>query len=186
MLTFKEKYKKEVVPKMMELFGFKNQLAVPKIIKVKVNVGINAQNSNDEKYKETIVNTLTRITGQKPVFTKAKKSISAFKIREGMTVGLIVTLRGQRMYDFVDKLVNVSLPRVRDFRGLEPKSLGNSKSLTIGFKDHVVFPEIQSDEVERIHGLEVTIVTNAENGKEAFQLFSLLGFPFKENEQKKK
>lgn len=186
MLNLREKYEKQIAPKLMELFGYKNKLAAPKLTKVIINVGINATHANDDKFKETAASTLARITGQKPVFTKAKKSISAFKVREGMTVGLKVTLRGQKMYDFVDKLVNISLPRVRDFRGLDKKSLGRSKCLTLGFKEHIVFPEIKSDEVERMHGLEVTVVSNAKNEEEAFQLFSLLGFPFKEEEKKSK
>lgn len=184
MPSLKEKYEKEITAKMMALFGYKNKLAVPRLLKVIVNVGLNAGQANDEKYKESIKSTLIRITGQNPVFTKAKKSISAFKVREGMTVGLKATLRGRRMYDFVDKLINITLARVRDFRGLDKKSLGDSRSLTIGFREHVVFPEIKSDEVERIHGLEVTIVTSAKNTKEADALFSLMGFPFKDEGSK--
>lgn len=187
MTRLKDKYQKEVIPKMKEIFGYKNDLAVPKITMVKINSGISAKNSKDEKYLNTVIGSLTRITGQKPILVRAKKSISAFKVRKGMTVGVAVTLRGKRMYDFVDKLINVALARVRDFQGLDPKSLGNSGSLTIGFKEHVVFPEIKSDEVERIHGLEVSIITSAKTGKEALALLKLLGFPFKErNEIKEK
>lgn len=183
MTRLQEKYQKEIVPKMKELFGYKNNLAVPHLVKVKVNSGIPAALSKDEKYKEVVVATLSRITGQKPLLVAAKKSISAFKVRKGLIVGATVTLRGRRMYEFVDKLVNITLARVKDFRGLEEKSLGQSSSLTIGFKEHVVFPEIKSDEVEKIHGLEVSVVTNAGKIQEALALLRLLGFPFKENEK---
>lgn len=185
MTRLQEKYQKEIVPKMKEIFGYKNSLAVPRLVKVKVNAGISAALSKDEKYKDVIVQTLSRITGQKPLLVKAKKSISAFKVRKGLIVGATVTLRGRRMYEFVDKLVNITLARVRDFRGLEAKSLGQSGSLTIGFKEHVVFPEIKSDEVEKIHGLEVSVVTNAKNVPEALTFLKLLGFPFKEKEESK-
>ena len=185
MTRLQEKYQKEIVPKMKEIFGYKNNLAVPRLVKVKVNTGLSAALSKEEKYKEVVALTLSRITGQKPLFVKAKKSISAFKVRKGLIVGATVTLRGRRMYEFVDKLVNITLARVRDFRGLEEKSLGQSGSLTIGFKEHVVFPEIKSDEVEKIHGLEVSVVTNAKNVQEALTLLKLLGFPFKEKEEGK-
>jgi large subunit ribosomal protein L5 len=185
MTRLQEKYQKEVVPKMKEIFGYKNNLAVPRLVKVKINAGISAALSKEEKYKEVVAQTLSRITGQKPLLVKAKKSISAFKVRKGLIVGATVTLRGRRMYEFVDKLVNITLARVRDFRGLEEKSLGQSGSLTLGFKEHVVFPEIKSDEVEKIHGLEVSVVTNAKNVKEALTLLKLLGFPFKEKEEGK-
>lgn len=178
MSRLKEKYIKEVVPEMKKVFGYKNDLAVPKLIKVTINVGT-GRALTDDKFLDMVKNTVERISGQKPVFTRAKKSISAFKIREDMIVGAIVTLRGNRMYDFVDKLTNVTLARVRDFRGLEPKSVDASGNLTIGFKENIVFPEIKFDEVERLHGLAVTINTNAKNQKEALTLFRLLGFPFK-------
>ena len=180
----KEKYRRKIVPKMREIFGYKNDLAVPRLLMVKINAGISAKLSKDEKYTETVVRTLARISGQKPVLMKAKKSISAFKVRQGMTVAAMVTLRGNRMYDFVDKLINITLARVRDFQGLSAKSLGNSRSLTLGFREHVVFPEIQSDEVDEIHGLAVSIVTSAKTGKEAFTLLKLFGFPFREDEPK--
>jgi large subunit ribosomal protein L5 len=127
----------------------------------------------------TVVSTLTRISGQKPVYRQAKKSISAFKIRQGMVVGVSVTLRGRRMYDFVDKLINVALARVRDFQGLEPDNVDQNGNLTIGFKEHIVFPEIHSDEIEQVHGLEVTITTNARTRERGLALFTYLGFPFK-------
>lgn len=178
MNRLKEKYKKEVIPAMRKKLGYKNDLAVPKLIKVTINSGT-GQALKDDKLLDVVVNTLTRISGQKPVLTKAKKSISTFKIREGDTVGIKVTLRGQRMYDFVDKLINVSLARVRDFQGLERKSIDQSGNLTVGFKEHVAFPEIGSDEVERIHGLEVVITTDARSQEEGLELLLFLGFPFK-------
>ncbi|MFA5069912.1 MAG: 50S ribosomal protein L5 [Patescibacteria group bacterium] len=180
----KERYRREIVPKMREIFGYKNDLAVPRLLMVKINAGISAKFGKEDKYMETVAKTLERISGQKPVLMKARKSISAFKIRQGMTVAAMVTLRGNRMYDFVDKLINITLARVRDFQGISVKSLGNSRSLTLGFKEHVVFPEIQSDEVEKIHGLAVSIATNAKTGKEALTLLKLFGFPFQEDESK--
>ena len=136
---------------------------------------------DDPKVAETAENTLKRITGQAPVYTKSKKSISAFKVREGMKVGLKVTLRGRRMWDFLDKLVRVTLPRIRDFRGLAESSIDRTGNLNIGFKEHIVFPEIKSDEVEKLHGLEVAITTTAKNSQEAMILFKNLGFPIKES-----
>jgi len=179
MNRLKVKYIKEVVPKMKELFGYKNDMTVPKIEKVVVNVGLRSD-LVDDKYKELVGHTLMMITGQKPIITLAKKSIAGFKIRQGKEVGMKVTLRRERMYDFVDKIVSVVLPRVRDFRGLKPESLDKQGNLTIGFKEHLVFPEINPDEIEKIHGLEITITTTAKNREEGLKLLKLLGFPFKE------
>ena len=178
MINLKEKIQKEVIPNMKKKFGYKNDLAVPKLDKVTLNVGISA-NKRDDKFLELVENTLTRITGQKPVFTKARLSVSSFKIREGNIVGAKVTLRKQRMYDFVEKLVNITLPRVRDFRGLPLKSVDKSGNLTIGFKEHLAFAEINPDEVEKVHGLEVVITTTAKNKEEGTELFKLIGVPFK-------
>ncbi len=173
-----EKYKKEALPAMKEKFGYKNNLAVPKLEKAVLNVGL-SPGLKDDKFTETVESTLTRITGQKPVFTKAKKSIAGFKIREGNVVGITVLLRGQRMYDFIDKLVNITLARVRDFRGISDESIDERGNLSLGFKEHTAFPEIKPDEVERLHGLEITIVTTAKSKKEGLELLKLLGFPFK-------
>jgi large subunit ribosomal protein L5 len=178
MNSLQEKYIKKIVPAMKKEFGYTNDLAVPKMLKVTINSGT-GKALKDEKYLDTVVSTLTRISGQKPVQNRAKKSISAFKIRKGMIIGVSVTLRGARMYDFVDKLVNVALARIRDFQGVDPKNVDHNGNITLGFKEHIVFPEIHSDEVERIHGLSVTITTNAATNKEGFELFSLMGFPFK-------
>lgn len=172
-----EKYKKEVIPFLKQKFGYKNDLAVPKLEKVVINVGLNK--NQDEKFREVAISTLKRITGQQPVETLAKKSISAFKIRKGMVVGVMVTLRGKRMYDFIDKLISITLPRVRDFHGLTPDSLDQGGNLTIGFKEHISFPEIRTDEVEKIHGLEICLVSTAKTKEEGLELLRGLGFPFK-------
>lgn len=173
----KEKYQKMVIPALKEKFGQKNNLAVPRLVKVVVNVGT-GQGLKDAKYNEVVENTLIRITGQRPVKTAAKKSISNFKIRKGLVVGQMATLRGKRMYDFLDKLINVTLARVRDFQGISPKSIDSQGNLNLGFKEHIAFPEIKSDEVEKIHGLQVSIITTAKNKKEGLELLRLLGFPF--------
>ena len=177
-MLLKEKYIKQVIPALKEKFGYKNDLAVPKLEKVIVNVGI-GHSLKDPKFKETVENTLKRITGQKPVERKAKKAISGFKIRKDQIVGMMVTLRGRRMYDFVDKLINIALPRTRDFRGLNPKSLDRKGNFTIGLREHLAFPEIKADEVEKIHGLEVVIATTAKDDERGLELLKLLGFPFK-------
>lgn len=177
MHRLQEKYIKEAIPAMKAKFGYKNDLAVPKLAKVSVNIGIN-QGKREQALMENMVKTLTKITGQKPVEAKAKKSISTFKIRAGTVIGYKVTLRGKRMYDFVDKLVNVTLPRIRDFRGLTAKSFDGKGNFSVGFKENVSFPEIRSDEVERLHGLEVAVNTTAKNNEEGLALLKLLGFPF--------
>ncbi|MFA6594503.1 MAG: 50S ribosomal protein L5 [Candidatus Buchananbacteria bacterium] len=180
-LRLQEKYKKEVVPALRKEFGYANIMAVPKVTKVVLNVGINSRNT-DSGFLDAVENTLIRISGQKPIRTKAKKAISAFKVKENMVVGVVVTLRGRRMYDFLEKLINVSLPRIRDFRGVSEKNVDKQGNLTIGFKEHIVFPEIRSDEVERIHGLQVTVTTNAGEQKAGAELFRLLGFPFQKKQ----
>ena len=179
-MNLKEKYQKEVVKEMKAQFGYKNNMAVPKILKVVINVGI-GKSKDDPKVAEVAESTLARITGQKPIYTKAKKSISAFKVRQGMKVGLKVTLRSKRMWDFLTKLVTIALPRVRDFRGLDPKNMDRHGNLNLGFKEHIVFPEIKSDEVEKIHGLEIAVITTAHTEPQGLALFRLLGFPFKED-----
>lgn len=174
----KEKYQKEVVPLMKQKFGYRNDLMVPRIEKAVVNVGTGAY-SKDEKAQEEIVRDLSLITGQRPVVTLAKKAISAFKTREGLPVGLKITLRGKRMYDFVERLINVVLPRTRDFRGLDQKSIDQNGNLTIGIKEHIIFPEVSQEDLKRIFGMEITIVTTANKKEEAIELFKLLGFPIK-------
>jgi large subunit ribosomal protein L5 len=179
------KYKKEILPQLKQELHYKNDFVVPRLEKVVVNVGFGSK-AKEGKYQEAIENTLQRITGQKPSATQAKKSISNFKLRAGTVVGMKVTLRRQRMYEFVDKLINVTLPRVRDFRGLRPTLVDANGNLNIGFKEHLVFPEIRSDEVEQVHGLEVTVVSTAKTKDEGYKLFALLGFPFNEKLTKEK
>lgn len=175
----KEKYIKEVVPKMMADFKYKNSLSVPKIEKITLNVGLGRAITNKE-YIAIAENTLSRITGQKPVLTKAKKSISAFKIREGMTIGAKVTVRNKKMYDFLDKLINITFPRVRDFHGIDVKDkrLDSKGNFSYGFKEHNVFPEIKADDIERVHGLEFAVTTSAKTKAECYFLLKYMGFPF--------
>lgn len=175
-----QRYKKEVIPAMKQKFGYKSDMAVPKIEKVVVNVGIGSIiASKDEKAQESVIKDITLITSQKPLVTSAKKAISGFKIREGMPVGLKVTLRGKRMYDFISRLVNIVLPRTRDFRGLNSKSIDEDGNLTIGIKEHLIFPEISQEDIRRIFGLEITVVTHAKSREKALELYKLMGFPIK-------
>lgn len=177
-MAFQSFYKTEIAPKLQSEFGYKNIHAVPTVTSVTLNVGISA-GIKDAKYIETAEKTLARISGQKPVTTKARKSISTFKIRQGMVVGLKVTLRGKRMWDFLEKLIKISLPRVRDFRGLSDKAFDGQGNYSIGFKEHIAFPEIRSDEIEVIHGLQVTIATSAKTALEGKALLKHLGLPLK-------
>lgn len=170
-------YRQEVVPAFQREFKISNVMAVPTVAKIVLNVGFGKQ-TKDAQHQTTAVATLARISGQKPIATKAKKSISAFKLRQGAVVGATVTLRGERMWEFLDKLINVTLPRVRDFHGLNPDSLGRGGTMTVGFREHLVFPEIRSDEVEHLHGLEASIVTTAKTRSQAQALLTKLGFPF--------
>jgi len=179
-MRLKEKYKKEILPALKKELGLKNDYLAPKIEKVVLNVGF-GKHTKEKEYAAIVVKTLTKITGQKPVLTKAKKAISAFKIREGMIIGALVTLRGDRMYDFVERLVNITFPRVRDFRGILENIIDHDGNLTIGFKEHLPFPEIKQEDIDHIHGLEITIVTSTQNRAAALELFRLLGFPFKKN-----
>jgi large subunit ribosomal protein L5 len=179
-MTLREKYKKEIVPKLKEKFGYKNNLMAPKIKKVVLNVGVGRQ-AKEQAFVDTVFKNLQKISGQKPIFTKAKKAISAFKSREGMVIGVAVTLRGKRMYDFLNKLINSSFPRVRDFRGISDKQIDRNGNLTVGFKEHTAFPEIKNEEADTIHGLEVCIATSAKTRDEGLELFRLLGFPFNTN-----
>jgi len=183
MKTLQETYKKNVVPQLRKELHLTNDLSVPTITKVVLNIGL-SKGLTDKKYIDIAEKTLTRITGQKPVFTKAKKSISNFKIREGMVVGAMVTLRGSRMFDFLQKLIHISFPRMRDFHGLETeKGFDEHGNFSFGFKEHIIFPEIASDEVENIHGLEITIRTTAGDKERALALLRSLGFPFKKDKQ---
>ena len=167
-----------IIPKLKKKFGYKNIHEVPKLIKVVINVGF-GRHTKEKAYIKNVVDSLTRISGQKPILTKARLSISSFKIREGMTIGACVTLRGTRMYDFIEKLVGTTFPRIRDFRGIEVKNVDRTGNLTVGFKEHLAFPEVRPDEVDNIFGLEVSIATTAKNHDEGLELFKLMGFPFK-------
>lgn len=182
-MRLKEQYQKKIVPALKEELGIKNNMLVPRLTKVVLNVGF-GRHFKEKEYISDIDNSLLKIAGQKAVMTKAKKSISAFKIREGLVIGAKVTLRGQRMYDFVEKLVNITFPRVRDFRGISAKAIDRAGNITIGFKDHTPFPEIKVEEINNIFGLEVCLSTNAKNAQEGLALFRALGFPFKKEEKK--
>ncbi len=172
-------YKSTVVPALQKEFGYANPHAVPTVRQVTVNVGL-GKGLKDAKYLETAESTLRRITGQQPVKTKSRLSISNFKIRKGMVVGMKVTLRGKRMWDFLEKTIKVTLPRVRDFRGVSPNAFDESGNYSLGFAEHIAFPEIRSDEVEVIHGLQVTVGTTATSTEEGRSLLKHLGFPFRD------
>jgi large subunit ribosomal protein L5 len=183
-MTLKEKYQKEIIPELKDKFKYSNNLLVPKVSKVVVNVGF-GKRVKDKDYIKNVEKTLIRISGQRPVFTKAKKSISSFKIREGMIIGAMVTLRGDRMYHFLDKLINVTFPRVRDFRGISAKAIDKQGNLTIGFKENSAFPEVKVEDINNVHGLEVIVDSTANNKEEGHELYKLLGFPFKKETEKK-
>ena len=178
MSRLKEKYNAEVMPAMMKEFGYKSIMSVPKIEKVSLNMGIGEAIQNI-KVLDAGVEELTLIAGQKAVVTRAKKSIAGFKLRQGMPIGCTVTLRRDRMYDFLDKLFNVALPRVRDFRGLSNKSFDGRANCTVGIKEHIIFPEINYDKVEKIKGINITIVTTARTDAEGLYLLKQLGMPFR-------
>ncbi len=174
----RDKYRNEVVAALMQKFGYQNVMQVPKLEKVIVNMGLGEAIQNS-KIIDAAVNDLMTITGQRPVVTKAKKSIAAFKLRAGMTVGAKVTLRGERMYDFVDKLFNVALPRVRDFRGISPKSFDGRGNYSLGVREQLIFPEIEYDKIDKIRGMDIIFVTTAGNDEEGRELLKLMGAPFK-------
>lgn len=172
-------YKTNVVPALTKDFGYKNVMAVPKIEKVSINIGLGEATQNP-KLMDGAVNELGAIAGQKPVVTKAKKSIAAFKLREGMSIGAMVTLRGDRMYEFLDRLMNVALPRVRDFRGVSQKSFDGRGNYTLGIKDQLIFPEIDYNKVEKIKGMNISITTTAKSDAEGLALLRQLGMPFRQ------
>ncbi|HMM19614.1 MAG TPA: 50S ribosomal protein L5 [Selenomonadales bacterium] len=177
MARMKDKYLNEVAPGMMQKFGYKNVMEIPKIEKVVINMGVGEAVGNP-KALDAAVADLTMIVGQRPVVTRAKKSIAAFKIREGMAIGTKVTLRGERMYQFLDKLLNVALPRVRDFRGVSPRAFDGRGNYTLGVKEQLIFPEIDYDKVDKIRGMDIIIVTTAKSDEEARELLRLMGMPF--------
>ena len=171
-------YKKNVVKALTKEFGYKNVMAVPKLEKVSINIGLGEATQNS-KLMDGAVTELGAIAGQKPVVTKAKKSIAAFKLRAGQSIGVMVTLRGERMYDFFDKLVNVALPRVRDFQGVSPNSFDGRGNYSLGLREQLIFPEIEYDKIDKLRGLQVTIATSAKNDEEARTLLQKLGMPFR-------
>lgn len=177
MSRIKEKYKQEVVPALTQRFGYKNPMEVPKLSKIIINMGLGDCKDN-AKALETAVAELGQISGQKPLVTKAKKSVANFKVREGMSVGAKVTLRGERMDEFFDKLVSITLPRVRDFRGVSNKAFDGRGNYALGVKEQLIFPEIDYDKVDKIRGMEMIFVTTAKSDEEAKELLSLLGMPF--------
>jgi len=172
------KYKEEVKKALKEKFNYENDMQIPKVVKVVLNMGV-GEASHNSKLAEAIVLQLTKIAGQKALSTKAKKSIATYKLREGMPVGAMVTLRGEKMYDFLQKLIHVVLPRIRDFRGVSPKSFDGRGNYTLGLKEQTLFPEIKYDEVDSAHGLNVSIITSANTDDEARELLRELGMPFK-------
>lgn len=174
----REKYEKEVKPALIKEFDLNNPMAAPRIEKVVVNMGVGEATQN-AKVLDPMANDLAQITGQKPVITRAKKSIAAFKVREGMPIGVMVTLRGDRMYEFLDRLINVALPRVRDFRGVSTKSFDGRGNYTVGLRDQLIFPEVDYSKVEKLKGMNVTIVTTARNDDQARALLRGMGMPFR-------
>ena len=176
----KEKYQKDVVPALTKEFGYKNVMAVPKIHKVVVNMGLGEATAN-AKLVDTGADEIARITGQKPVTRRAKKSIAAFKVRKGMPIGTMVTLRGERMWEFLDRLMNIALPRVRDFKGVSPKGFDGRGNYTLGLRDQLIFPEIDYMKVDKARGMNVSVVTTAKTDQEARRLLQFIGMPFRQS-----
>lgn len=184
-MTIREKYNKEVIAEMKKLFNLSNNLEVPKIEKIIVNVGI-GKFIKDSTVVADIFNSLKIITGQKPVMTKSKKSISGFKTREGLEIGIKITLRGKRKWDFLEKLIGASVPRIRDFHGIKVKAVDENGNLNLGIKEHLIFPEISPEQVKTLFGLQVNVVTNAQNKEKGLALFRLLGFPIEKDKNQTK
>lgn len=178
-MNLKEKYKAEVVPALMEKFGYKSIMQVPKLEKIVINMGV-SEVKDSSKALDVAMGELEVISGQKPIVTKAKKSIAAFKLREGMNIGCKVTLRSAKMYDFATKFFNVALPRVRDFKGVNPKSFDGKGNYNMGVKEQIIFPEIEYDKIDKLRGMDIIIVTSANTDEEAKELLTLLGMPFRQ------
>jgi len=177
MSRLKDRYREEIVPALMEEFGYRNVMEVPRLQKIVVNVGL-GEALQDVKALDAAARDIATITGQKPIITRARKSIASFKLREGNPIGVKVTLRGNRMYDFLDRMCNIALPRRRDFRGISPDSFDGRGNYSLGFREQLVWPEIDYDSIDKVRGMEVTIVTTAKNDEEARRLLQLLGMPF--------
>ncbi len=180
MSRLKEKYQNEVAPGLKSRFGYNNVMEIPQFKKVVINMGV-GEATSDAKAIDAALNDLTAIAGQKPVVTKAKKSIAAFKLRAGVSIGCKVTLRGERMYQFLDKFFNIALPRIRDFRGVSSKSFDGRGNYTMGVRDQLIFPEINYDKIDKIRGMDIVIVTSAKTDEEAYELLKLSGMPFRAN-----
>lgn len=180
MNRLKEKYQKEIVPALMKALDMENPMRVPHVEKVVLNIGVGEALDNP-KALEAAVHDLAQITGQRPVVTAARKSIANFKLREGRTIGTKVTLRGDKMWAFLDRLINIALPRVRDFRGISPDSFDGRGNYTLGLREQLIFPEIDYDKIDKIRGMELTIVTSAENDSQAIEMLKLLGMPFRKD-----
>ncbi len=178
MARLQEVYKKEVVPKLKERFGYANVMQVPKLTKITINMGV-GEAMSDKKMIDNAASDLTKISGQKPKITRARKSIATFKVRENWPIGCVVTLRGARMYEFLDRLINIALPRVRDFRGLPSRSFDGRGSYSMGIKEQIIFPEIDFDKVDALRGMDVTIVTSAKTDAEARALLEAFNFPLR-------
>lgn len=178
MPRLKDRYQEEIVPALKEEFGYRNVMEVPRLEKMVVNVGLGEALQN-AKAMDSAVQDISAITGQRPVITRARKSIATFKLREGNPIGVKVTLRGNRMYDFLDRLMNVALPRLRDFRGVSPDAFDGRGNYTMGLQEQLVFPEIDYDSIDKVRGMEITIVTTAQSDEEARRLLQLLGMPFR-------
>jgi len=172
-----DKYRNEVKPALMTEFKYENVMQTPKLVKIVINMGVK-EGAQDVKIIEHVAEELSRIAGQKPVITKAKKSIAAFKLREGLPIGVKVTLRRSRMYEFLDRLMNVAMPRIRDFRGYSDKSFDDTGNYTLGIQEQIIFPEIEYDKIKKVQGMDITLVTTAKNKEEGKRLLELLGFPF--------
>ncbi|MBI4317126.1 MAG: 50S ribosomal protein L5 [Chloroflexi bacterium] len=177
MSRLKEKYEKDVAPALMREFGYQNPMQIPRVTKVVVNIGLGEAVQN-VKALDAAVKDVSSITGQRPVITRAKKSVAAFKVRTGMPIGVMVTLRGERMWEFLDKLMNVALPRLRDFRGLATKGFDGRGNFTLGLREQLVFPEVEYDKIDKLRGLEVSVVTTARSDEEGMRLLKLMGMPF--------
>lgn len=178
MSVLKETYKSEIAPALMKKFGYKSVMQIPKLDKIVINVGCGEARENS-KVVDAIINDLQIITGQKPVICRAKKSVANFKLREGMTIGVKVTLRGDRMYEFLERFFNLALPRVRDFRGINPNSFDGRGNYAMGIKEQLIFPEIEYDKVDKVRGMDIIFVTTAQTDEEARELLTQFGMPFK-------
>ncbi len=178
MSRLRDRYRNELAPSLVERFNYRNIMQVPKVEKIVINMGV-GEAAQDSKALEAAIRDLTAITGQRPVVARAKKSVANFKLREGMPIGCRVTLRGSRMYDFLDKLINVSLPRIRDFRGVSPRSFDGRGNYSLGIREQLIFPEINYDTIDKLRGMDITIVTSAKTDEEALALLSGLGMPFR-------